>query len=170
MKNKVCLFIIFAFIASTFSCSDNDDTTPIQNTASVSLKFNGDLIKFENVLITETALDLDQGLGLRIYGERKFANINHNQYYIVIDLKKNTDTNEYSVHMVNFGIYGQLLTDTYNLNLHYAYNNEQLTTPNFDATILTNGNVISGSFSGIMQNNNSVPQVTISEGYFEFEE
>lgn len=157
------LVLVTSLIFFLFSCSWHKPVSPnAQNV--IELKFQENIIRFNNVTIEEYFLDLEGGLGLRAFGEAAPDNSCCN-YYVIFDIKA-LDNGSYKPHKINFGVNKRLAPDTFYRTVYYANLTEGYNITNFNITMNQKSPNLEGYFQGILKTAYTDETIELSEGVY----
>jgi hypothetical protein len=148
----ILLLIPICFLLSLTSCSDNDDeSTPIIESNTVTALINGEVIKFENLVIT------------------KQPYVNQETGFEWTDIRVLGYNTENSLNVIEFiaeeGLLGAESIWRFNITINgftYVQDNSAFTTLVTEST----ENKIIGTFSGILTEPSNGQTITVTNGVF----
>ena len=156
----ICLLLLsFALLLS--SCNRNQEILP-QNT--VSLKYNGEIITFDEIKVREDYLDLDAGKGIRAICSQNILDKNNYTYYVILDFQKEIG-NKYRFHKIHFGTQKKLSEDFFRLELYYAELTNGFNKSNFQTSISSDEFKLEGFFNGRLTSS-QLSDISINDGKY----
>jgi hypothetical protein len=162
-KWSVFCLLFLSQVLLLSSCNKNQDILP-QNT--ISLKYNGETIIFDEIKVREDYLDLDAGKGIRAICSQNILDKNNFTYYIILDFKKISES-DYRIHKIHFGTKKLLAKDNIRLELYFAELTDGFNKTNFQTSISSDDLEVEGTFSGRLMSL-TAPEIFVNEGKYSF--